>query len=557
MTQSTEETSSATIQAEATRRHCWECLRRRLVCDSVRPVCNRCRTSGIVCPGYGEQRPLRWVQPGRVAIRHRRRPKARVSQSASAKRRDADHADADGETATDADADADVDADVAYETALMRRRFSGWMEPKALHALMRYDISCENFIGLRASYDYNMEIYERCSPLKCLLGESRLKLPMANIAPLLPVPIKALFILFALGYQIHNLPRDTEASVRAHARSAVAFWAYQAVRALNQDMGEETTRTSDGTITGVLMLLLADQQFQPSPRWRFHYTGLMRIVQLRGGVEKLWRERPHMHSGILTWIVGEVFSNTTSPSHDQVDDMSHPKNLDFLESAWGTGVPLVYIGSICPPSLFTSIIFINHLRRLAASGMANASSPPSNSSSSPPPSSPPSSLSSPYSPPSAQTLLNRILAFSPSSYASTNSTPPTYDNWHLVARIYQSATVLYCIQSLQSASLLPTTNKALARTLGLHYDRLLLDLKAAFRHRHFKNCFFWALVVAGASAVRGSAFERAFVAELLGGAVRDVGNSMPLLASRVLGAFWASGKTGWDDCFDQPYLFVM
>lgn len=53
-------------------RQCWECLRRRWVCDAARPVCNKCRAAGIVCPGYSDQKPLTWLAPGRVTSRTRR-----------------------------------------------------------------------------------------------------------------------------------------------------------------------------------------------------------------------------------------------------------------------------------------------------------------------------------------------------------------------------------------------------------------------------------------------------------------------------------------------------
>lgn len=56
------------------RRHCWECMRRTLVCDFTRPQCNRCRASGVPCPGYGETKPavVKWLEPGQVKSRTRR-----------------------------------------------------------------------------------------------------------------------------------------------------------------------------------------------------------------------------------------------------------------------------------------------------------------------------------------------------------------------------------------------------------------------------------------------------------------------------------------------------
>ncbi|AEO58617.1 hypothetical protein MYCTH_2065658 [Thermothelomyces thermophilus ATCC 42464] len=63
---------------ENPRRHCWECLRRCLVCDSTRPACNRCAATGYPCPGYGDVKPTRlvWLAPGKVKSRTRRRKEA-------------------------------------------------------------------------------------------------------------------------------------------------------------------------------------------------------------------------------------------------------------------------------------------------------------------------------------------------------------------------------------------------------------------------------------------------------------------------------------------------
>lgn len=57
--------------AEDQKRHCWECLRRRLVCDFQVPGCKRCAASGVDCPGYSKIPPLRvkWLAPGKVKSR--------------------------------------------------------------------------------------------------------------------------------------------------------------------------------------------------------------------------------------------------------------------------------------------------------------------------------------------------------------------------------------------------------------------------------------------------------------------------------------------------------
>lgn len=54
-------------------RQCWECLKRRLVCDYTLPGCKKCQKAGKECPGYDEQKPLQWIQPGKVTSRKRKK----------------------------------------------------------------------------------------------------------------------------------------------------------------------------------------------------------------------------------------------------------------------------------------------------------------------------------------------------------------------------------------------------------------------------------------------------------------------------------------------------
>ena len=55
------------------RKRCWDCIRRRLVCDSGRPSCNRCQTAQIECSGYGEKKPVKFLEPGVVLSRPRKK----------------------------------------------------------------------------------------------------------------------------------------------------------------------------------------------------------------------------------------------------------------------------------------------------------------------------------------------------------------------------------------------------------------------------------------------------------------------------------------------------
>ena len=58
----------------SSKRHCWECRQRKVVCDLQRPGCKQCSDESIPCPGYNERwrSKLRWVETGRVSSRNRK-----------------------------------------------------------------------------------------------------------------------------------------------------------------------------------------------------------------------------------------------------------------------------------------------------------------------------------------------------------------------------------------------------------------------------------------------------------------------------------------------------
>ena len=68
-----DEHGAAAAVTPVDRPHCWECRRRRLVCDGAQPVCTKCRSARIVCPGYADKKPLTWLAPGQVMSRTRRK----------------------------------------------------------------------------------------------------------------------------------------------------------------------------------------------------------------------------------------------------------------------------------------------------------------------------------------------------------------------------------------------------------------------------------------------------------------------------------------------------
>ncbi|RYP22029.1 hypothetical protein DL765_001935 [Monosporascus sp. GIB2] len=166
-------------------------------------------------------------------------------------------------------------------------------------------------------------------------------------------------------------------------------------------------------------------------------------------------------------------------------------------------------------STLVTIIVINELRQKAANPAAKAGP----------------------SQPTACDLLEQIHDFSPGDWIKGKATATSKREWLLIGSAYQSAVALYCIMSLQRLSILPSALYITAMDAA-HYERLTQLLKQALTFPHLRHCLMWPLIVLGARAVYGSA------------------DDLPLTAKAALNRFWASGKTGWDDCFDKPYLFA-
>ncbi|RYP43585.1 hypothetical protein DL770_011580 [Monosporascus sp. CRB-9-2] len=157
--------------------------------------------------------------------------------------------------------------------------------------------------------------------------------------------------------------------------------------------------------------------------------------------------------------------------------------------------------------------------------------------------------------PTAGDLLEQIHEFSPADWIKGKATATSKREWLLIGSTYQSAVALYCIMSLQSISILPSALYITAMDAA-HYERLMQLLKQALTFPHLRQCLMWPLIVAGARAVYGSADNRKFVDEQFKELSRIGGTALPLAARAALKRFWASGRTGWDDCFDKPYIFT-
>jgi len=226
-----------------------------------------------------------------------------------------------------------------------------------------------------------------------------------------------------------------------------------------------------------------------------------------------------------------VTSNTTSPSDDQVAVTSFTHVPGLISDLYGLGI---YPPFPCAQDLFLDIGNINHLRARAAASHFEED------------------FESQVL--EAHDLLEHVAAFNPEEWAARQSSE-FRDEWVLAARIYHAAVTLYCISSLQSLELLPSTPQLQTRRAAQR-DRLMWLLAEGLASPLLKKSVLWPLIVAGFEACEGASVERRFVARHLEEQSRDLGTSQPLVAKSVFERFWRSGKTKWDDCFDRPYAFL-
>ncbi|KAE8407450.1 hypothetical protein BDV37DRAFT_240994 [Aspergillus pseudonomiae] len=199
-------------------------------------------------------------------------------------------------------------------------------------------------------------------------------------------------------------------------------------------------------------------------------------------------------------------ANTTTPPSQHIPTTSQLELIDVMTDLYGDGI---YPILLCPPYLLMDVIKINNLR------FQTTCSPITDSTRA-----------------TAHEILEHIEAFSPEDWTGTH--PDAREDWLLLGRMYRSSIALYCISSLQSLSIISSIT----------------------RRPRIKHFAIWPLVVAGMQAVDASPHIRHIVDDQLSELSKIMGCPTPTLAGAVFHRFWASGQTGWDDCFDKAYVFV-
>ncbi|KAK0628375.1 fungal-specific transcription factor domain-containing protein [Bombardia bombarda] len=510
---------------------CWECRRRRVVCDSTHPVCRKCSTAGIVCPGYTDKKPLKWLAPGQVVSRAQkqrcRRPRVKRIKSRKSE--------------TESNDTSNPDDGVLVSAASTSPR------------LPAVQLRHESVDIIDAATYYNDQIYpQHCSNQ---LEPSPFVIVLPDLS-LLPVALTHTLVSVAIS---HRLFKTTGVVAKDSSLSDPDMWSrlYHhrdiAIRSLNELIGSEKTRCSDVTISCVYSFLFAVLQQSMTPRWRQHVDGFVKMIMLRGGFVALLRSSPYMQLPVLGfWVVG-VLANTTSPANDQIEVCLQPDTAQVLLRLYNK---LHYPSMHCPTTLFADITAINNLRHQATKrsrAVTVVSDPDSIDEFEPD-----QDLLDLKS--RAKTLLHQIERFSPDDWADTKN-PLFPEIFCLIGRIFHSTVALYCILSLQSVSLLPSTTPEIEVIRARHARILFVAMEKGLAVPQVRSCMTWPMVVAGVEAARAGAGVRTFIVRELEAMGREQGRSSSLVAKGLLERFWAGdgrgGKGRWDECFDVPYALVL
>ncbi|KAK7186934.1 hypothetical protein DPSP01_011617 [Paraphaeosphaeria sporulosa] len=527
--------------------HCWGCRKRRVVCDLGKPGCAKCKRVGVECPGYGKQKPLQWLEVGKVKCREKKK-RPGVLLSAAEELEESDEPEASNSTTPRA---SPKGKGRALSPVPHGPRAKGQLKVEAEVEVFEgsvpsLGIKDETTDIVQAVFYYNKTFYPNLHDYYQMSPSSFVVPVPPEVLYHMPAAMRHTMVTLSLCYQLYRKEvagESTWPKILVHRGSAI--------QDLNKTIGEcslqvskkhmtrEQARMIDTIIASVIVFVSvevlvtalgvcevpnpAQIQYCASMEWRHHIEAMSGMIATRGGLTSLWHDSPSVRASLLHFTLIQNFSASTSPVTPQTQLRPFNQLLSIPEEMHEE----IFSYCLCPFPLFESIAFINRLRIQLAQEITNSAS-------------------------SAEALLWRIESFSASDWAASQT--GFVETLELAADIWHCAVLLYCMLSLEKV--MPATVPAgkLHRTYG---DRLLQLLSRALSETspapRVPYFIVWPVTVAGVEAVKRGPGSQSLVDDFLTRMSRQAGTCSAFIAQTALRAFWASGQSGWDRCFYKPY----
>lgn len=227
-------------------------------------------------------------------------------------------------------------------------------------------------------------------------------------------------------------------------------------------------------------------------------------------------------------------ANTTSPVRNRItrfDDVDD----DHIRTLVGDDL---FRDMPCPTDLLIQIAHINKLRVLAANANGSRRQQASIQ-----------ALS--------QDIFKAVASFDPGNWKESYALPEA-PSIPLLASVYKTAVVMYGALSLSSSASVswasyfspgPACNIMHARNLS----DFMNQLRELWSLCEYRAALCWPLVVAGVALANGPFEDQVFVSDCVQQIWLDpIAYCGPSLCLHKLRIFWHSGRTEWEDCFDEP-----
>ncbi|KAK8150214.1 hypothetical protein G3M48_003509 [Beauveria asiatica] len=350
---------------------------------------------------------------------------------------------------------------------------------------------------------------------------------------------------------------------------------------INERLSSPDGPTNDSVFVRIVDLLSIDLTLLGST-WKAHLHGYGALYKMRGGYKRLSKILKSFDFQFQYVFMLHVLTSTTTPAAQMLtifDDLTPEETHHVFTFTLYTDVP-------CSSHVFADLIRINRLRALVAGGASVQS----------------------FVLPAARQVYKHIAEFSITDWEEPYGVPDKPEA-RLLCRIFQKAVLLYGLLTLPPLSLPPTTTtttmkmtmtmtmttpadddeessnlnspevsgseagiddgEALHNREALHdgyvdpapapsTDTLRVEILTLIREvlpliAERPTSLAWPLAVVGVTLTsQGDAAERDFVTQTLRriSTHRDAYYG-PTLCLDKLHKFWASGKTGWEDCYDE------